>query len=173
MRWWAWVLGGLAAVVVMDQNKRFLVEGLARARTMIEGFEGFSAKPYKDQAGHWTIGYGHLLRAGEPVTASITKDRAQQLLEQDMSTATAVVDSAVTVPLTAGQRAALISFAFNVGSENFQASTLLRLLNAGDYVAAADQFPRWDKYTDPVTGRLVVDAGLLRRRQDERKVFVA
>lgn len=173
MRLWAWVLGALAVGAVMVEKQKFLA-GLSRARAMIETWEGFSGTPYRDQAGHWTIGYGHLVRPDQVFpSGGISKETAQTMLEQDMSAAATAVDTAVTVPLSAGQRAALVSFTFNVGSQNFRSSTLLRLLNAGDYAAAADQFGRWDKYTDPGTGKLVVSTGLSRRRGDERKVFVS
>ena len=42
---------------------------------------------------------------------------------------------------------------------------MLKLLNAGDYSGAADQFERWDK-----SGGQVI-AGLLRRRQTEVQEF--
>ena len=47
-----------------------------------------------------------------------------------------------------------------------QQSTLLRLLNAGNFQAAADQFPRWDR----AGGKEVV--GLLARRNAERALFL-
>ena len=47
-----------------------------------------------------------------------------------------------------------------------QQSTLLRLLNAGNFQAAADQFPRWDR----AGGKEV--AGLLARRNAERALFL-
>lgn len=54
---------------------------------------------------------------------------------------------------------------FNVGSGNFATSTMLKLLNAGDYAGAAAQFDRWDYSAG------VQVAGLLSRRQDETQEF--
>ena len=57
-------------------------------------------------------------------------------------------------------------FAYNVGTGALQKSTLIKLLNAGDTQGAADQFLRWNK-----AGGQVV-AGLTRRREAERKLFL-
>ena len=80
--------------------------------------------------------------------------------------------SLVTVPLTDGMLVALTSFAFNVGVGALKSSTLLRRLNAGNYRAAADELLRWDKAKDPKTGELRTLAGLTRRRQAERELFL-
>lgn len=73
--------------------------------------------------------------------------------------------SLVKVPLTAHQMGALVSFAYNVGMGALGSSTLLRLLNAGQYDAAAKQFARWNK----AGGRVL--AGLTRRRAAEAALF--
>jgi lysozyme len=75
------------------------------------------------------------------------------------------IKNAVSVPLSASEEAALASFVCNVGISNFEASTMLKLLNAGNYAAAAKQFLRWDHAAG------VVMAGLARRRAAEEKVF--
>ena len=33
--------------------------------------EGFSSTPYRDIAGNWTIGYGHLIKSGEYFTSTV------------------------------------------------------------------------------------------------------
>lgn len=60
----------------------------------------------------------------------------------------------------------VMSFTYNLGAANLGSSTLLRLLNAGDYAAAAEQFPRWNK----AGGQLL--AGLGNRRAAERVMFL-
>ena len=60
---------------------------------------------------------------------------------------------------------ALVDFAFNCGCGAFAGSTLLKLLNAGDYPGAAAQFDVWDH----ASGKVV--AGLLRRREAETQEF--
>lgn len=143
-------------------------------------FEGLSLTAYRCPAGVWTIGYGHThaVTAGDTVTA----DQAGRLLANDMAEAAMVVDGAVTVPLTDGQRAALIDFVFNVGSgrtrkgkdpgkDGFvrlrtgKPSTLLRKLNAGDAAGAAAEFGAW------VYGGGRVLPGLVRRRRAEELLF--
>ncbi len=51
----------------------------------------------------------------------------------------------VAVPLTQNQFDALVSLIYNIGEGNFASSTLLKMLNAGNYRGAADQFLVWDK----------------------------
>jgi len=131
----------------------------------IKSWEGLRLMPYRDAANHWTVGYGHTgpdVRPGEP----ITQEEAELLLKQDLAKFAACVNGAVRVPLTQAQFDALVSFAFNVGCGAFQESTLLRKLNAGDYLGAADQFPRWVK----AGGRTI--RGLVRRREAERHLFL-
>lgn len=41
------------------------------------------------------------------------------------------------------QKAAIVSFAYNVGMGNFRNSTLLRYLNSGNHGAACDQLVKW------------------------------
>jgi hypothetical protein len=60
-----------------------------------------------------------------------------------------------------------VSFAFNVGMGNVRSSTLLRLLNQGNYDGAAAQFGRWIK----AGGRVL--RGLVRRRAAERALFTS
>jgi lysozyme len=55
---------------------------------------------------------------------------------------------------------------YNVGSGNFASSTLLKLMQAGNMRAAAEQFLVWDK----IKG--VASNGLLRRRKVERELFL-
>lgn len=140
------------------------------ASEMAEPFEGFSATPYRDPAGVWTIGFGSTRDvAGNPVTentVAIARDQALALVERDMIQAGREVALDVHVPLTENERAALDDFVYNLGAGNFRASTLLRRLNAGDLAGAADEFLRWDRAGGQVL------AGLLRRREAERAEFL-
>ena len=132
-------------------------------------FEGFSATPYRDPVGIWTIGYGSTRDfVGNPVTENtppVTDAQARELVARDLSAACQSVRELVRVPLTTGEEAALDDFVYNLGAGNLRISTLLRLLNAGDYAAAAAQFPRWD-----MAGGHAL-AGLLRRREAEANLF--
>lgn len=132
---------------------------------LLKSFEGLRLEAYQDQGGVWTIGYGHTRTAHEGMV--ITAEFAEELLKSDLAETIRRVAALVKVFTTENERAALEVFTFNVGAGNLQSSTLLRLLNQGDYGGAADQFLAWDK----VHGQVV--AGLQRRRFAERALFQA
>jgi GH24 family phage-related lysozyme (muramidase) len=76
------------------------------------------------------------------------------------------VTEAVEVSINSNQFSALVSFCFNLGADSLFQSTLLKLLNQGDFQGAADQFPRWNK-----AGGQELE-GLTRRRKAERALFL-
>lgn len=88
------------------------------------------------------------------------------LFAEDLAAFERGVEEAVKVPLSEDQFAALVAFSFNVGLGAFRTSTLLKLLNRGDYQGAADQLPRWNK-----SGGKVLN-GLVKRRASERALFL-
>jgi lysozyme len=132
---------------------------------LVKSFEGFRAIAYKDCVGVWTVGYGTTenVDAGDEVT----EQQAEAMLMEDLLSASQAIDELVDVPLTQAQYDALTSFIYNVGREAFRGSTLLRLINEGRFDAAAAQFQRWNKGG----GRVL--AGLTRRREAERELFVS
>lgn len=137
-----------------------------RGIALIKEYEGLRLETYDDGGGIWTIGVGH---TGTDVTPGlmIDEDEAIRLLKSDLATAEGCVDESVEVELSQQQFDALVSLVFNIGCRAFQASTLLRLLNAGSYEAAAKQFQRWSKDN----GRVL--PGLVRRRAAETELFLA
>lgn len=137
---------------------------MSKEAELIKSFEGLELEAYLCPANIWTIGYGHTGDVKEGDT--ITKAEADELLEKDLEKFRGGVNRCVKVPVNENQFGALVSFAYNVGIGSLQSSTLLKLLNAGDYDAAADQFPRWNK-----SGGKVL-TGLTRRREAERAVFL-
>ena len=58
-------------------------------KNRIKKNEGFSARPYKDQLGNLTIGYGHLIKANEKKTLykKQNKDFLNRLFENDFKNA--------------------------------------------------------------------------------------
>ena len=134
-----------------------------RGINLIKKFEGIRLEAYQDSVGVWTIGYGHTegVKKGDKISA----DQADALLMHDLAIFQRGVNRAVNVPLTQGQFDALVSFAFNLGVGALQGSTLLRKLNAGS--DASGEFERW-VYAGG--GKL---AGLVRRREAERALFVS
>lgn len=132
---------------------------------LIKSFEGFSAYPYQDSAGVWTIGYGHTKKVNS-WSSPVTEEEAGDLLRADLADAEADVEAQITAALNDNQFAALVSLVFNAGTAPLE-RTLGTLLNSGDYEGAADEFLKWDH----VDGRL--SAGLARRREAERGLFVS
>lgn len=131
---------------------------------LIKNFEGLETKAYICPAGVLTIGYGHTgsdVKSGQ----TITKEEAEAILRKDLEKFEKGVDSRVKVSLNQGQFDALVSFAFNCGLGAFEESTMLRLLNNGDYEGAAGQFSRWVKGPN---GPL---PGLVNRRDAEEDLF--
>lgn len=131
---------------------------------LVAGFEGLRTRAYPDAASPpvWTIGYGHTpARKGQVVSQA----RALQLLRKDLAIAENAVNRLVKVPINQHRFDALVSFVFNVGTGAFAKSTLLRLLNKGDYRGASGQFGVWNKAG---AGPL---KGLTDRRAIERKLF--
>lgn len=136
-----------------------------RGIELIKKFEGLRLTAYRCSAGVLTIGYGHTrgVKAGDLITAR----QADEFLREDVRSAELVVNLDVKVWLSQGQFDALVSFVFNLGAGNFVKSTLLRKLNDGNYVGAADQFGRWI-----YAGKTELP-GLIRRRAAERELFLS
>ncbi|AIL60948.1 lysozyme [Pseudomonas alkylphenolica] len=135
-----------------------------RGLSLIKSFEGLRLLAYRDAVGVWTIGYG--ATRGVKPGMSVTKEQAERMLLNDVQRFEPEVERLVQVPLTGNQWDALVSFTYNLGAGNLESSTLLRLLNRGDYAGAAEQFPRWNK----AGGKVL--PGLVRRREAERVLFL-
>ena len=146
--------------------RRMTDEGL----DLIKLYEGYSSSPYLCPANHWTIGYGGIWgMVVKSVTVDhpdINADQADYLLRRDVKKSEMAVLRHIRVPLEDGQFNALCSFVFNLGSGALQSSTLRRKINRGDYIGAANEFPRWVF----AGGRKL--KGLVRRREHERLMFI-
>jgi lysozyme len=142
------------------QFMQYSKEGLE----LTKSFESCRLTAYRDIKGVLTIGYGH---TGDDVTEGLTwtQNQADMQLIEDLRRAENMVNSCVTVELTQGEFDSLVDLVFNIGSGNFKTSTMLKLLNDGDYSGAANQFELWDH----ASGQVI--AGLLRRRLAEEKEF--
>ena len=135
-------------------------------RKFIANFEGLRLTAYKCPSGIWTIGYGHTGNVKEGMT--ITKEQADQFFANDLKRFEDFVNVNVKVGLNQNQFDALVSFAYNCGTGALQKSTLLRKLNVGDYKGASDEFLKWTKGANGVPLQ-----GLVKRRQQEREMFLA
>ena len=141
-----------------------------QAIKMIKHHEGVRYDPYQCPAGLWTIGVGHLIGDGKSLPKgwdrTFKESEVDQILADDLQRFENGVLRLTKVPLNQNQFDALVSFSFNVGLGNYQASTLRAKLNRGEYDAAADEFQKWRKAAGKVLNGLVV------RRADERNLFV-
>jgi lysozyme len=134
----------------------------------IRDHEGLRLTAYPDPGTGgepWTIGVGHT--GGVSPGDTCTLDDAMQWLREDVGTAEGAIARLVKVSLTQNQFDALVSFIFNLGANAFAGSTLLKLLNAGDYDGAEAQFERWSR----AGGHEM--AGLLKRRHAEAALFAS
>lgn len=143
---------------------------------LIKSFEGLRLNAYKDIAGVWTIGYGSTLYTnGQHIKAGdklADEAQANTLFVNTLSKYVEAVNKGVKVALTQNQFDALVSFIYNVGTGVVNSSTLFKMLNAGNYTNAADQFLLWNKITDPKTGKKAPNETLTRRREQERALFL-
>lgn len=128
---------------------------------LIKRSEGFRSRAYTDIAGFPTIGYGHRLIHPESYPSGITETQSNGLLLSDVHIAEQAVRRLVSTPLAQGQFDALVDFVFNLGSGRLAESTLLRVLNQGNYSEAAAELLRWDHSGDHQV------AALKARRQAE------
>lgn len=138
---------------------------------LIKTFEGWSSTVYICPAGWPTIGYGHLVtdadRAAGRFPNPLTREEGEALLASDLPSYEVAVCRNITVPLHDYSYAALVSFTFNLGPGALQASTLRRMINAGQMWEAAAQFDRW------VMAGAQKLPGLVRRRKMSRALFEA
>ena len=128
----------------------------------IAGWEGLRLDAYYDPVGIPTICYGHTRGVG--IDNITTKSYCDALLNEEIMLYLNAVDDYIHLPMPDTRRAALTSFAYNVGISNFKRSTLRRLMNAGHTVAACNELKRW------VFARGIKLRGLIRRREAERQL---
>lgn len=136
---------------------------------LVKHFESYSSAPYLCPAGVWTIGWGTTRYPnGRRVTAHdkpCSRKDAEYWLHHELNKAERVVTDYCTAELNEYQRAALISFVYNLGAGAFIASTLRRRLNTGEFDDVPYQLSRWNK----AGGRIL--RGLIRRRKAEIKLW--
>lgn len=167
---------------------------------LIKSFESCRLQAYLCPAHRLTIGYGHVLKPKEDAalfknmstnslnrlvdkcqkyrtinredqkTLTINQEQADALLKSDTQKTALYVHYVTKINLSMGQFDALCSLIFNIGEGNYSRSTLLKKLNAGDYLGAADEFTRWAFAT--VNGQKQLLPGLVKRRAAERALFL-
>lgn len=141
--------------------------------------EKLRLKRYRDSAGNWTIGWGHLIRKHElDSLTQITEDQAEALLLADVSPIESYLNGVMRnfkTPLNQHQFDALLSFIFNVGLGNFDRSTMLKMLRIALFEGAAAEFDHWIYITVPAPGGNGTIKrklrGLVNRRRMDRAIF--
>lgn len=130
--------------------------------SVVPKFEGVILRGYKDPIGIVTACAGHTATAvlGRAYTIAECND----LLAADLIGHADGVNACVKVPMNSNQRAAFVSFAFNVGTSAFCRSTMARKLNSGDYSGACAELSKWTQ----AGGRVL--PGLVKRRAAERAI---
>lgn len=137
---------------------------------LIKSFESLELKAYRCPAGVLTIGYGHTGSDVKP-NSVINILEAEALLKKDLAVAESVVNNVNdrllhNFKLNQNQFDALVSFVYNLGSGNFDKSTLKRLVIANPRDSKIkDAFGMWIK----ANGRPL--AGLIRRREAEANLY--
>lgn len=133
-------------------------------------FEGLRLNAYDDGVGIWTIGFGTTIypngikvKKGD----TCTEAQAKAYMAHDLKKFELAVNGAVTLDLNQNQFDALVSLAYNIGTNAFKKSTLVKKLNTGDYCGAADQFNVW------ITAGGKRMQGLVNRRAKEKSLFLS
>lgn len=141
---------------------------------LVKRSEGLRLTAYLCPAGVPTIGWGHT----RSVTMNdvrnkrtISQREAEALLAEDLAFAAQRVEDLVSVPLSDQQLGALVSYCLNLGDGNLGRSTLLRKLNQGDPLGAAQEFDRW--VWARVEGKPQRLPGLVTRRAAEKALFLS
>ncbi len=173
------LLQSLQMVNVFSNEKTRTMTLSKEGVNLIKRFEGFVPKPYNDAVGHCTVGYGTLLHHGncngrdaseQPYTSGISEEEATRLLEGRALEYQKTINEQVTVEVNQNQFDSLVSFVYNIGSGAFSKSTLLKVLNQGNYAAVPSEMNKWIYGT--IGGKKTVLPGLEKRRKAEAELFV-
>jgi lysozyme len=133
---------------------------------LIERFEGLRLRPYICPAGVPTIGLGSTrYEDGTPVKLTdpaITRDRAYAIARHQIASEYLPQTLALCPGIdTPGRLAAIVDFAYNLGTGALRSSTLRKRINAGRWDDVPGELEKW------VRGGGRVLPGLVARRKAE------
>jgi lysozyme len=137
---------------------------------LIKKYEGFRANPYKCPAGVPTIGYGATYypdgKRVKMTDAPVTEKQATEMLKTMLVGFEKAVDTYCIDTINQNQFDALVSFAYNVGTNALKNSTLLKKLNVNaNDPTIRDEFKKWVK----AGGKTL--KGLVTRRNEEADIY--
>jgi len=130
---------------------------------LIKKFEGCETSAYQDSVGVWTIGFGHTKGVEEGQTCSI--EDAESMLADEMDEYEGYINDMVRVDLQQHEFDSLVAWVYNLGPTNLNESTMLKVLNGGQFDRVPDEMNRWTR-----AGGEILE-GLVRRRQAESLMF--
>ena len=130
---------------------------------LIKKFEGCETTAYQDSVGVWTIGFGHTKGVEKGQTCSI--EDAESMLADEMDEYEGYINNMVKVDLQQHEFDALVAWVYNLGPTNLGESTMLKVLNGGQFDRVPDEMNRWTR-----AGGEILE-GLVRRRQAESLMF--
>ena len=130
---------------------------------LIKKFEGCETTAYQDSVGVWTIGFGHTKGVEEGQTCSI--EDAESMLADEMDEYEGYINNMVKVDLQQHEFDSLVAWVYNLGPTNLGESTMLKVLNGGQFDRVPDEMNRWTR-----AGGEILE-GLVRRRQAESLMF--
>jgi lysozyme len=149
----------------MNSTTKKVVTFSAAGLIALATWEGFESNPYKDIGGVWTDGFGNTNQVVP--NKVLTVPQALDRLNKNVNEFEATVNRCITQPTTQGQYDAFVKFSFNVGSNAFCKSTLVKKFNSGDSAGACNELSKWVF----VKGRRV--QGLVNRREAERSMCLS
>lgn len=140
------------------------------AFALIREYEQLRLRAYKPHAkDRWTIGWGTTFYPdGRAVSEGdeCTAEQAEAWLNfHILERCVRPLNEALRGPTNQQMFDALVSWVYNVGEEAMRESSLVRLLNEGDYLSAVKEFDRWI-----LSGGTKMN-GLIRRRNQEEAMF--
>jgi lysozyme len=146
---------------------------LLAAAAFVGPWEGERTEAYLDRVANppvWTVCYGETrgVEQGDSYTPAECQSMMIEALEVYRDELALCVPALTSQP--EGVQVALVSWAYNVGTGAACASTLARRANAGDWRAACDQLPRWDKSCERNGENCVAVRGLTLRREAEQRL---
>jgi lysozyme len=136
--------------------------------SFIKKHEGFAGgRPYYCAAGHLTIGYGHVIKAGENFGGKITKKQADRLLRKDFNKCLKLAEKH-TENLSYNQLLAVSHFIYANGIGRYLRSTLKTKIDSGE--SPDEEFLKWCNYHTK-EGKLTKSRYCLNIRQWEVNMF--